>query len=417
MADSWKGYGRAMKSALDVSLSAISHQPSTLMRPSVASYVSDFLKPDMLHIYRQITGLQAVTPWVLTHRRENTAQFPFPDKRTIVLPKPHWRWWRRFVARSIRRGPWQLFRWEVRHALLQLARSEARVLHVYFGHSAVQLRPLLRVLRRPVVVSFHGADAGVDMGSPAHLGAMREVFASATIVQARSASLLEDLAGLGCPRAKLRLQRTGIPLEEWTFRPRAGPSDRSWRILQSCRLIEKKGVDLTLRAFAELLPSHPDAELVIAGDGPLQAGLEKLAGELGIAARVRFMGFLSQPQLREEMDRSRLFVHPSRTSRDGNREGIPNSMLEAMASGAPVVATRHGGIPEAVSDGTSGLLVAENDAAELAAAMRRVMSDDGLAQSLAAGGRRAVEEGFDRAANIRVLESCYLDLIPEAVRV
>src|SRR5882757_8000343 len=76
-----------------------------LMKPPVASYVSDFLKPDMLHIYRQITGLQAVTPWVLTHKQENAGQFPFPEKRLIVLPKPRLRAWRRFVARQIRRAP------------------------------------------------------------------------------------------------------------------------------------------------------------------------------------------------------------------------------------------------------------------------------------------------------------------------
>jgi len=295
--------------------------------------------------------------------------------------------------------------------LLELTRAEAKALHVYFGHSAVHLRSLIKVFPRPVVVSFHGADAGVDMDRPGHLAALREVLASATIVQARSASLMEDLAKLGCPREKLRLQPTGIPLEEWAFQPRAVTTARPRRILQSCRLIAKKGVDLTLRAFAEVLRLQPDAELVIAGGGPLRDQLQQLAGELGIAPRVRFAGFLSQPELREEMYRADLFVHPSRTSEDGNREGIPNSMLEAMAGGAPVVATLHGGIPEAVTDGVSGLLVPENDAAALAAAMSRVMGDEALARRLAEGGRRAVEAKFDRAANIRVLEACYLELV------
>ncbi|MCE9520744.1 MAG: glycosyltransferase [Verrucomicrobia bacterium] len=380
-------------------------------KPVVASYVSDFLKPDMLHVHRQITGLQAVKPWVLTHKRENTAQFPFPDKRLIVLPKPRLRWWRRWVSKHVKREPWQLFRWELRHALLELTRAEAKVLHVYFGHSAIHLRPLIKAFPRPVLVSFHGADAGVDMDKPAHLAALREVFESATIVQARSASLMNDLENLGCPREKLRLQSTGIPLEDWTYQSRPSENDQPWRILQSCRLIEKKGVDLTLRAFAKVLPTYPGAELVIAGSGPQQDELERLAGELGLSSRVRFTGFLNQAELREEVYRARMFVHPSRTSDDGNREGIPNSMLEAMASGAPVVATHHGGIPEAVTDGGSGLLVPENDADALAAAMLRIMEDNELARRLAEGGRRVVENKFDRVANIRILESCYLEMI------
>ncbi len=381
------------------------------MKPAIASYVSDFLKPDMLHVFRQITGQREVTPWVLTHKRENEDLFPFPNKRLIVLPKPRLRWWRRFVSKHVKREPWTLFRWELRHALLELTRAEAKLLHIYFGHTAVHLRPLIKAFPHPVVVSFHGADAGVGMDKPAHLAAMREVFEFATVVQARSESLLEDLAKLGCPREKLRLQRTGIPLEEWTFVQRDEPRDHSLRILQSCRLIEKKGVDVTLKAFAELLRSHPRAKLVIAGSGPSQHGLESLAADLGIASCVRFTAFLKQEQLREEVYRSHFFVHPSRTSADGNREGIPNSMLEAMASGLPVIATRHGGIPEAVSDGESGLLVAENDVAGLAAAMSRVISDATLAASLASGGRRSVEEKFDRVKNIQRLEACYLGLI------
>jgi len=386
------------------------------MLPVVASHVSDFLKPDMLHIYRQITGQKAVTPWVLTHKRENVDQFPFPQKRLIVLPKPRLRWWRRFVARNIRHAPWQIFQWELRHMLLELTRSEAKVLHIYFGHIAVHLLPLIKVWPHPVVVSFHGADAGVGVKETNHLAALREVFRHATLIQARSESLLEDLAKLGCPKEKLHLQRTGIPLEEWPMTPREIPADGKWVLLQSCRLIGKKGLDLTLRTFAEIAREFPGAQLVIAGDGPLRGDLEKLAADLDVARRVRFTGFLNQQQLREEVYRSQLFLHPSRTTADGNREGVPNSMLEAMASGAAVIATRHGGIPEAVTGGESGLLVPENDAAALTTATQRVMREADLLQRLSAGGRRSVEERFDRARNLRVLEECYLELMRSGKR-
>jgi colanic acid/amylovoran biosynthesis glycosyltransferase len=295
--------------------------------------------------------------------------------------------------------------------LLELTRAEAEVLHIYFGHIALHLLPLIKVWPHPVVVSFHGADAGVGVDQQSHLAAMREVFQAATVVQARSESLLKDLEALGCPPDKLHLQRTGIPLEEWPFVPREQAVDGSWVLLQSCRLIEKKGVDLTLRAFAEVSREFPNAKLVIAGDGPLRQGLEKLAVELGVAGRVRFTGFLNQDQLRHEVQAAHLFLHPSRTSEDGNREGIPNSMLEAMASGAAVIATRHGGIPEAVVDGASGLLVAENDAPALAAATLRVLKDAELRRRFSEGGRQSVEVRFDRQKNLRGLEACYLNLI------
>lgn len=380
-------------------------------RPVVASYVSDFLKPDMLHVFRQITGQERVVPWVFTHKREGEERFPFPDKRMVVLPKPRLRWWRRFVSRQFTHAPWRLYTWEVRHAILELTRAEARVLHIYFGHTAVHMIPLIKAWPHPVVVSFHGADAGVDMEQPAHLAALREVFKKTSVLQARSHSLADDLAKLGAPAGKLRVQRTGIPLEEWPFVERQPPPDGAWRILQSCRFIEKKGLDTTLQAFTEVRRQWPRAQLILAGDGPQRAELETLATRLEMRDSVTFTGFLSQDALRKQMYAAHVFVHPSRTSADGNREGIPNAMLEAMASGAPVVATWHGGIPEAVKDGRSGLLVAENDHAAMARALIVLMHDRDHARDLAVGGRQAVEENFDRTLNIRLLEDTYLELM------
>jgi len=115
----------------------VNEEPGTRNRPAkpaIASYVSDFLKPDMLHIHRQITGLQAVTPWVLTQKRENAAQFPFRRSGSLCCRSPRLRWWRRFVSKQIKREPWQIFRWVARrHQLLELTRAEAKLLHVYFG--------------------------------------------------------------------------------------------------------------------------------------------------------------------------------------------------------------------------------------------------------------------------------------------
>jgi len=388
-------------------------QGSTL-NPVVASYVSDFLKADMWHVYRQITGQKQVVPWVFTHKRESVQQFPFPKKRLVVLPKPRLRWWRRFVHKHIKDTPWQLYRWELRHALLELTRADARLLHIYFGHTALHFVPLMKAFPHPVVVSYHGADAGIDVAKPGHRSAMQEVFKHADLIQVRSDSLGDDLIKLGCPAEKIRIQRTGVPLEYWEYKQRTTPVRGKWRFIQSCRLVAKKGLDDTLRAFAIVTQEMPRATLTLAGDGPLREELEKLVQELGITKHVTFTGFIDQPSLIANIKKSHIFVHPSRMGKDGNREGVPNSLLEAMASGMAVIATKHGGIPEAVTHEESGLLVEENDPAALAAAMLRLMRDTDLIQKLGAGARAVIEDRFNRAKNIALLEDMYLGLIEKA---
>ena len=124
-----------------------------------------------------------------------------------------------------------------------------------------------------------------------------------------------------------------------------------------------------------------------------------------------FTGFISQEQLREIYYRSHIFLHPSQTGRDGNQEGIPNSMLEAMATGLPVFATEHGGIPEAIENGVSGVLVPERDDVALARALLNAAQDPGLLSRIARAGAEAVKHNFDWAAQAQRLEDIYLRVI------
>jgi len=151
--------------------------------------------------------------------------------------------------------------------------------------------------------------------------------------------------------------------------------------------------------------------LVIAGEGPMRHELEALAKELGIQQRVRFVGFLSQTRLREQFYRSHIFLHPSELGADGNQEGVPNSMLEAMASGLPVFATRHGGIPEAIEDGVSGVLVNEGDHQRLAKALGDWANRPQDLSRLAHAGACAVENKFEQRAQVRALEAIYAEAL------
>ena len=136
-----------------------------------------------------------------------------------------------------------------------------------------------------------------------------------------------------------------------------------------------------------------------------------LAGGLGILRDVHFVGFLPQPKLLDLYGSSHLFLHPSEISPNQDQEGVPNSVLEAMATGLPVVATRHGGIPEAVDHGRTGFLVAEEDHVGLANAMQLVTSSPALLKRMGEDAHATVVKRFEQDAQIDQLESFYEEAI------
>ena len=375
-------------------------------RPVVASYCATFLKPEMLHIYRQITSLKRCRPIVIAQKREQAERYPFEPVHIVAKPTTHFL--RRFWFRQLRDKPWQISRAELRAQLAVLTKTDARVLHIYFGHIAVHLLPLIRAWNKPSIVSFHGADVMVDMDKPAYRSATREMLEAVKLVLVRSESLRRAVVDLGCDEKKIKLQRTGIPLDEFPFRQRSFPQNGEWRLVQACRLIEKKGLAVALHAFATFLGQHPSSTLTIAGEGPLLDELQDLTRVLKIDQRVSFTGFISQAELRDIFYASDIFLHPSETGPDGNQEGIPNSMLEAMSSGLPIFATQHGGIPEAIENSVSGVLVPERDAEKLAGALLNAAENRDFLLGIARRGAEVVGEKFDLLVQTRRLEEVYL---------
>src|SRR6059036_2608928 len=375
----------------------------------VASYCSSFLKPEMLHIYRQVKALRGVHTFVVTKEVQNAERFPFddieviPKRRTNLLMHG----WLKFVERR----PPIVYRGEYQTLDSLLDRHGADLMHIYFGHTGVHLLPFIEQWDKPCVVSFHGADVAHKPEIRDYPGKLRRLFNAVPLVFARSQSLAERLIHLGCPPNKLRINRTGIPLNEFPFVERQPPSDGRWRIVQACRLIPKKGVATSLRAFAIFKKDNPEAEFFIAGKGPLQPELEMLAAGLGIFKDVHFVGFLSQPKLRELYASSHLFLHPSETSQNQDQEGVPNSILEGMSTGLPVAGTRHGGIPEAVDHGRTGLLVPEEDHVGLANAMQLIISSPAAFKQMGEDARFTVVERFEQDAQIDQLESFYEEAI------
>jgi glycosyltransferase involved in cell wall biosynthesis len=227
-------------------------------------------------------------------------------------------------------------------------------------------------------------------------------------VLVRSDSLRQAVMDLGCAPEKIEIQRAGIPLADFPFRERSIPGGGRWRLLQTGRLIEKKGLKTTLGAFAIFRKEFSEARLVIAGEGPQLEELQSFARDLQIDRAVDFAGFVSQEELRELLYSSHIFLHPSETGRDGNQEGVPNSMLEAMASGLPVFATRHGGIPEAVENSVSGILVDEREHRALADALIDCAKDPVRLLAMGRAASESVAKNFDQTEQTHRLEEIYL---------
>src|SRR3954454_20465118 len=375
----------------------------------VASYCTTFLKREMLHIYRQVGSLESYSTFVMTKAVQNAELFPFGDIE--LIEKPPGNPIRHGYLKYVMQRPPIVYRGEFQMLSKLLDRRGADLMHIYFGHTGVHLLPFIERWNKPCVVSFHGADVATKTDIRDYGLKLQNLFNAVPLVLARCQSLADRLIELGCPPAKVRINRTGLPLKQFPFVRREAPADGRWRLLQACRLIPKKGVATTLCAFAIFQKEFPNAELVIAGKGPLQAHLEELAEELGVVDKVHFVGFLSQKELLDLYASSHAFLHPSETPPDQNQEGIPNSILEAMATGLPVLATRHGGIPEAVEEGRCGWLVEERDFEALAATMKNLVRSPFAFREMGALASESVAANFEQREQIRQLESHYDEAI------
>ena len=375
-------------------------------QPIVASYCTTFLKPEMLHIYRQVTGLQNYQTFVVAKERICTEQFPLEDIE-MVPSKPRKNFIRRFYLKHIRKLPAIYYRGEMQGLMKIFRRRQADLMHVYFGHTGVHLLPFIEGWDKPCIVSFHGADVMLRPHQPEYEKQLRRLLEVLPLVLVRSHSLRDRLIGLGCPESKIRINRTGIPLDQFAFKPRLMPSDGEWRFVQACRLIAKKGIGTSLRAFADFHRKFPKSTFTLAGEGPLKEEIEKEIAELGLQNAVKLTGFLDQKELCSLYYNSHVFLHPSRKTSDQNQEGVPNSMLEAMSTGLPVLATLHGGIPEVVVDGGTGFLVGERDHEALSKVMLAITESENLLYTMGQAASKAVGAEFEQKRAIARLEAYY----------
>ena len=385
-------------------------------RQKLVSLCGTWLKPEMQSLYRQVVNLRRYRNTIFTEQLQHAERFPFDPVEVMerqIRPRPRGnfvlRYWYKHIIkqwpppRCITSAP-EYFPYNL-PALLRAHQPD--LVHVYYGHKAVKYLEMLKAWGGPFLVSFHGVDVVKFTADLNYVANLQRVFKEARLILGRSQSLLDGLKFLGCPPEKLRLNYTPIPLDAFPSTVRAAPADGAWRLIQACRLIPKKGLFTTLEALRLVVPHFPKLRFILCGTGPVKDDLLKRRDELGLTEYVQVLGWMNQANLLAEYQRAHFFLHPSELTDTADQEGIPNSMLEAMATGLPVVATYHGGIPEAVTHGLDSLLVPERSPQQLADALLTLLRDPALLSRLSEAAASTVRKRFGLEASIARLEDCY----------
>jgi glycosyltransferase involved in cell wall biosynthesis len=302
--------------------------------------------------------------------------------------------------------------------LLRRARTLRPVLiHAHFGVDGALALPLARSLQVPLVVTFHGYDATVsdDYARRSFFVHRRFVANRATLQKhgdlfiAVSHFIRRKLIAQGFPEEKTVVHYIGVDLE--TFHPDYSVQ-RTPLVLFVGRLVEKKGCAHLIRAVALVQQSAPHVELIIIGDGPLRAELERLANTC--VRHCQFLGTQSWNIVRYWMNRAAVFSTPSMTATSGDAEGFGLVFTEAQAMGLPVVSFASGGVPEAVAHGETGLLVNEGDHRALADSILRLLQEPNMWQSFSTAGQDRVRRCFDLRKQTAQLEQLYEGVMAHA---
>ena len=275
----------------------------------------------------------------------------------------------------------------------------------HFGPNGVHASEMRRagVLRGPLVTVFHGYDMNPQV-SQVRRG-YDKLFQEGDLFLPVSRYFQSRLIEWGAPPERTLVHHMGVDPDRFEFATRS-MDDGILRLLSVARLVPKKGLEFGVRAAAQL---GSRVRYTIVGDGPERSRLQSLIDELGTNT-IQLAGWKTQDEVAALLRASHALVAPSVTTDTGDEEGIPVALMEAMATGMPVISTRHSGIPELVDDGVSGDLVEERAVDQLAGSMQRFLDRPGRAAEMGRAGRNTIESRF----NNNVLHPRLLEMLHAA---
>ena len=374
--------------------------------PTVAHCVTPYLFLTGSWIHSQLVHARRYHPVVLTQAVENLDIFPFSPVHDLSA--------RGEVARLRSRvSRYVLGRFPAEPYARAVRAEDVRLLHAHQGWEGARIVHAARKLALPLIVSFYGRDATLLPRNPYWRFLYRPLFAGADRIIAEGAHMGETLVRIGAPKEKVRVIHLGVDPESFLYRERELPEgDQPIVGLIAASFREKKGIAFALTALSLLEKTHPRFRLRIIGDGPLRHAIESQIRQLGIGPRVDLLGYQPYQVYREELSRAHVLLAPSVIASDGDSEGgAPVCLLDAQASGLPIIATTHCDIPEVTVPDGSALLAPEGDAEALADRIDTLLSHPERWPEMARCGRAHVESEFHIATQVEKMASVYDELL------
>jgi len=270
------------------------------------------------------------------------------------------------------------------------------IIHCQFGIFALEGLTLRNIgaIKGKLITSFRGYDISwyvKERGEHVY----DQLFTQGDFFLANCEFFRKRAIKLGCDEQKIVVHGSGIDCSKFTFKARYPHPNGTIQIATTGRLVEKKGIEYGIRAVAKVAKIHPKIEYNIIGDGELKEHLQQVIEELGIADKVKLLGWKNQKEIIEILDKTHVFIAPSVTAEDGNQDAPVNTLKEAMAMGLPVIGTFHGGIPELVKDRISGFLVSERDADGISEKLSYFIEHPEVWEQMGRAGRAYVEAHYD----------------------
>jgi colanic acid/amylovoran biosynthesis glycosyltransferase len=350
----------------------------------------------------QVNLLHNFTP---TYAGLLPAEKNFDLGRKPILLRPD----RSRVSRVVR----EVYRWTgVGHDYHpRLQELEADLIHAHFAEGGPAALFLSKRFNLPLILHLWG---GAELMTDANLRSKwyewpflahrRSLWKRASAFLCCSAYVRDRAAKAGFPQDKLLVHYAGLDCKAFTPKLTLAEKDPEL-VLFVGRLVEYKGCDYLLRAMQIVQRQRPAAHLVVIGDGTARGDLEQLAKSLRI--KCQFLGEMKSPGLRTWLEKARVFCGPSVTMADGQSEAFGVVFLEAQSMGVPVVSFRHGGIPETMSEGVTGLLAGERDVQGLASHLLRYLGDEPFWRNSRLQGMQWVRANFDNGVQVAKLEDIY----------